>query len=157
MTPVLMNASDAKTFKENSGVKEVCEDSTTIIADTETVVAQSEAEFGKPQVSKTCERGKDVEISTTSTCFVEPQKIWEPHDLIHCEVRVRKLTLLSTSICQMGLDLPISIASARIRRQKNADTIYSQLKELMLTFAYINSANLTTDNMVGAAGDTNIA
>lgn len=55
-------------------------------------------------VARTCEKGREVEISTNNTYFVEPQKVWEPEGSIHCGVRVRKMALFGDSICQMRLD-----------------------------------------------------
>ncbi|XP_022655399.1 uncharacterized protein LOC111248001 [Varroa destructor] len=55
-------------------------------------------------IAKTCEKGKEVEISTNNTYFIEPQKVWDPEGSIHCGIRIRKLTPLGQHICQMKLD-----------------------------------------------------
>ncbi|XP_003742203.1 uncharacterized protein LOC100906880 [Galendromus occidentalis] len=55
-------------------------------------------------IAKTCEKGREIEITTNNTYFVEPQNIWDPEGPVHCGISVRKISGFGTQICQMRLD-----------------------------------------------------
>jgi len=57
-------------------------------------------------IAKTCEKGKEVEITFNNTYFVEPKVFDDPDGPLHCNMKVKKIasTIFQQPVCQMRLD-----------------------------------------------------